>query len=70
MKIRVVSADDWSGLYINDKLYRENHTLSSFMFIEALKSLGVDAASHWIEGELDEFGNRLPEDYNELKIDG
>ena len=49
-KITFVGADDWEGLYVNDKLVMENHSLDVF---KVLNAIGVDykyieADNEWI----------------------
>jgi len=35
-KITLVDGDDWKGLYINDKLIIENHSLSIYDILDAI----------------------------------
>ena len=63
-KIALVDGDCWKGLYINEKLIIENHSLSIYDVLDALKIkykyIAVD--EDWLE----EFG-RLPENLSEVK---
>jgi hypothetical protein len=36
MKIRLLEVDDWQGLYIDDKLIMENHSLELYSVIQIL----------------------------------
>lgn len=57
LAITLVCGDDWTGLYIDDQLVTENHTLPARLVLEMLakrklltfKSLVPD--QDWLEGE-------------------
>ena len=36
MKIRLLEVDDWQGLYIDDKLIMENHSLELYSVIQKI----------------------------------
>ena len=39
MMVRLVSADDWQGFYLNGKLVMEKHSLSAYHVLQALSKL-------------------------------
>jgi hypothetical protein len=61
MKIRLVNLDDWQGLYINNRLVMENHSLDIYDVIEKILP-EADFKSVWLD-ELD--GGRCPENWTE-----
>jgi hypothetical protein len=77
MKIDLVYADDWVGLYIDNKLEMEGHSLRLGSVIELIKDKmqhrldkieafsEVSADDDWIE----ERGN-FPETFEEVKTNG
>jgi hypothetical protein len=63
--IKVVSADDWTGLYIDGKLKLENHNLH---WDEILDAIGVDYESDVIDEDWMEANGRLPENLSDVKL--
>ncbi len=64
MKVTFVLGDDWTGLYIDDELVIENHSLSAG---QVLKAIGVEfntivADEDWLE----EHGS-LPDALKDVK---
>lgn len=37
VKIKLVTADDWEGLFINDQLYTEDHSLNAWDVVMSLR---------------------------------
>lgn len=63
-KITFVDGDDWEGLYINNKLVLENHSLR---ISDVLKALGIKYESIIADDEwLASCGN-LPENLADVK---
>jgi hypothetical protein len=71
MKITFVYADDWEGIYVDDKLVMENHSLDGYLVAEKLSELfgfelrGRSVNQCWIESR----GN-LPENLSDVLVYG
>lgn len=52
MKITYVKADDWAGIYIDDDLYTEGHSIPHFEWIRLLQKAGIEVDDS--KGEADE----------------
>jgi hypothetical protein len=63
VKINIVDAEDWAGLYIDGNLIYEGHSLSAE---DVLHFLQIPYDQRWVDGDLEEFGNRLPKTFAEL----
>jgi hypothetical protein len=68
MKVDLVSGDDWSGLYIENKLMMENHSLNVSRVLQLLSDHGIIAGFKEITADEDwlEERGRLPEELNEV----
>lgn len=62
MKITIVSADEWDGLYLNGECIWQHHDLTLCHFIEALKENGVTTMSPFAV----EFDRLSEEEYDHL----
>ncbi|MEP0825825.1 MAG: hypothetical protein HRF40_10085 [Nitrososphaera sp.] len=64
MKVTILDADDWIGVYLDGILIEEGH---SFRLQDILSKIGVENTTVWHEGDdLDKFGGHCPaliEDY-------
>lgn len=63
--VTLVHLDDWAGIYVDGVLKAQNHSLRDD---EVLEAVGIIAESVWLDGELDEFGNQLPQYLRELNL--
>jgi len=48
-----VTADDWSGIYIDGRLRAEGHSIPFFQLMEALDEFTTNKVSYWVELEAD-----------------
>jgi hypothetical protein len=70
----VFLSDDWEGLYIDDQLYDQNHTLGGRTFVDAINYVDgsvYDAdtidLSCISDETLGQMGYELPNSLNELR---
>ncbi len=63
-KLTFVGADDWEGLYINDKLVMENHSLDIF---KVLNAIGIDYKFIFADDEWMGEQGSLPEKLKDVK---
>jgi alkylated DNA nucleotide flippase Atl1 len=60
--VTLVRGDDWTGLYVGDKLVEEGHSLPAFRVIDALKNVGrYTYVEREADQELLEDSGSLPE---------
>jgi len=72
INIKLVDADDWIGIYVNDKLVYEGHSIYPTQLLDILKK-HADAGFNYEAVECDDDwlakrGN-LPQNFNEVKRD-
>lgn len=66
MKIRIMTFDDWEGLYINNELVEEGHDIRLSTLVRIIKELGADIKDGYRpDDELEEYGNRCPKTWPE-----
>lgn len=64
----VTNGDDWQGLYVNDVLVVQGHTLSARDWLNAIDTVAYaeahEVSQDWLEsvGDLPESFKRIPED--------
>lgn len=61
--ITLVKADDWQGIYVKDKLFREGH---GFRFDEGLEALGAPIESFFTDSEWLADRGSLPNNLSEV----
>ena len=63
MKVNIVYADDWQGIYIDGKLKLEGHKIELFQFADiiGLELEEFEASYKWLINS-----GRLPEDFSEV----
>lgn len=66
-KITFVEGDDWVGVYLNDKLITQGHSINERELLESLGYKNIDAK--YIEDEeiWDELGNSCPEKLSDVE---
>ena len=57
VRIHFMQTDDWVGLYVNEALVYEGHSLEP---VRLLDLLGVDYTEEWVE-DLEDSGYRCPQ---------
>lgn len=75
MKIQFVHADDWEGLYIDEKLVLEEHSLSVGDLLDAIwkqrAPLGVQVSSYEAHDADEDWlftRGTLPQDFKDVKV--
>lgn len=72
MDIKLVTSDDWQGLYINDELDLENHLLSVEDVLKELYNCLEDFCTLSFYGidqdYMEEIGD-LPSDFNDINME-
>jgi hypothetical protein len=68
----VLFGDDWEGIYINGKLFSQNHSLAGQEFVDAINSTNITEAqtvdlSDISEEDIEKLCWELPEKLNDLK---
>ena len=66
MNIKIMTADDWEGLYIDGKLVMENHSLRVEDVLEACQ---VKFDSHWVDDDWMCNRGRFPEKFEDVPKD-
>lgn len=71
----LVKSDDWQGLYINNKLWEEDHHIEFSAIIDGCKRNGVDVADleeMWVsedyQEKLEDIGN-FPDSYEDIEVE-
>jgi len=66
-KIVTIYGDDWQGVYVNDELIDEGHSINLF---RVMKKLGYDMKNIHIEEEefWEKFGYHCPEKLEDVEI--
>lgn len=58
---------DWEGLYLQGKIFRQGHSLTTDDFIELLEHLGYGVETDRIDDEsMEKLGYNFPESYEEF----
>ena len=63
-RIVLVRADDWRGLYLDDKLVEEGHRVDT---IDVLNALGIEASKIWANDEWLNDRGCLPPSLRDVK---
>ena len=69
--VTLVTADDWTGLFVDGKLVAEGHSLPEFRVIDALKDVGRYRYQELTANQdvMEEFGS-FPETLEQAECDG
>lgn len=67
MTVRLISADDWKGLYINGKLKHQGHSIPTHVWLELLKGEQIFLEEY--DGAMDKLWDkgRLPDTFTEVR---
>lgn len=70
MKISIVIADDWEGLYLNNRLIEEGHKIKRLELVSVMKEFNTfDVEEQWLSNEgieaVEHIGN-LPNKYEDI----
>lgn len=70
MELRLVSGDDWEGLYVGNELYAQGHEIQIEKVFEAFKEyngkLSGEWTSEWVDQEWLEERGSLPTSYTDI----
>lgn len=73
-KVSVITceAGDWTGLYLDGKLFSQGHSIPHFEWLQLLRKLGVETYEFYeSDGQFGEnlgvFGGRFPQDIAEVE---
>lgn len=77
MKIQIVTGEDWQGLYINNVLEEDRHSLSINVVIKRIADYinqlgiedGISCYFYEIDQEWMEEQGELPQDFNDIPKD-
>lgn len=61
--IFLAKADDWIGVYKDEWLVWQGHSLPEHMLLEVL---GIEHGLQWFEGELEPWGGAFPDSLVDL----
>lgn len=75
MKVRLVHADDWAGLYINDDLYLADHEIELYDFMKLLQRIApeltlseIDYDDAWADSDWLEEQAYYPDKYQDVHL--
>jgi hypothetical protein len=69
-KMTIVRGDDWEGIYINDKLMREGHSVEPFDAVKLAIEHGVSSvASEYCDLDWLHAAGNLPDLLSEVRLE-
>lgn len=61
------SNGDWCGIYIDDKLYTEGHSIPTWEWLQIIKTLLIDTTKEYeVDGDWLEEGGKLPQSFGDI----